>query len=90
MAAKPVPSPPMGTSAKLAGDQPRRLDTQLGGRGPPNIGVLRFTRYPRSARSGLVLPPVLLEAFSAFSAFSAFRSVPERYPRSTFCPSLRG
>ena len=89
MAAKPLPSPPMGTSAKLGGDQPRRL-VQLWGRGPPNICVLRFTRFPRSARSGLVLPPVLLEAFSAFSAFSAFRSVLERYPRSARSPSLRG
>ena len=41
---------------------------------PPNIGVLCFTRYPPSARSGLVLPPLLLEVFSAFSVF---RSVPE-------------
>ena len=57
---------------------------------PPNIGVLRFTRFPRSARSGLVLAPVLLAAFFAFSAFSAFRSVLERYPRSALSPSLRG
>ena len=42
---------------------------------PPNIGVLRFTRFRRFARSGLVLSPVLLEALSSFSAFSAFRSV---------------
>ena len=39
---------------------------------PPNIGLLRF---PRSARSNLVLPPMLLEALSSFSAFSTFRSV---------------
>ena len=29
IAAKLLPSPPMGTSAKPGGDQPRRLDTQL-------------------------------------------------------------
>ena len=29
MAAKPLPSPPLGTIAKPGGDQPRRLDTQL-------------------------------------------------------------
>ena len=57
---------------------------------PPNIGVLCFTRYPRSARSGSVLPHMLLEAFFAFSALSAFRSVLERYPRSARSPSLRG
>ena len=56
---------------------------------PPNIGVPCFTRFPRSARSGLVLPLVLLEAFSTFSAFSAFRSVLERYPRYARSPTLR-
>ena len=34
-----------------------------------------FTRFPRFARSRLVPPLVLLEAFSSFSAFSSFWTV---------------
>ena len=80
MAAKPLPSPPMGTSAKPGGGQPRRLDTQLCGRGPPNIGVLCFTRYPRSARSGSVV-----SAHASGSVFRVLR-VPERSGAlSAFC-----
>ena len=53
-------------------------------RPPPNIGVLRFTRFPLSARSGLVLSLVFLEAFSAFSAFrSALRNAENAL--SSFC-----
>ena len=44
---------------------------------PPqlNVGVLRFMHFPRSARSGLVPLPMLLEVLSSFSAFSSFRTV---------------
>ena len=55
MAAKPLPSPPMGTSAKPGGHQPRRLDIRVL-RVPVQCFRTcfwkRFPRSPRYPRSG--------------------------------------
>ena len=80
--------PTHGDQCKTWGGRTAQTGYQTARPRPLQHRCVAFYAISTLCLSGLVLPPVLLEAFSAFSMFSAFRSVPERYPRSMCSPSL--